>query len=246
MKKKQMLTTVLAAAAVALLAVVIVLACMLYAQSRKDQSDFPAHGEYYAQKCDSFSVQNANLAEGQIVFIGDSITDLYILDDHYADLPLAVYNRGIGGDTTDGVLDRLQVSVFDIKPSKVVLMIGTNDVNGGVDSDRILERYEQIIRRIYEALPQVELYCMSIIPQNAQLATYSTIDVAASTEKILELNPGIKALAETNGATYLDLFSLLADDNDRLITAYSDDGLHLNVAGLSVWTDLLKPHLLAG
>ena len=62
------------------------------------------------------------------MFVGDSITDLYVLDDHYADLPQAVYNRGIGGDTTAGVLARLQVSVLDLQPDVVVLMIGTNDL----------------------------------------------------------------------------------------------------------------------
>lgn len=245
MKKNCPIIPILATATTLLLISVIILACMLYAQKSKNQSAVFAGREYYKNKCNSFLVQNTNLAKGQIVFIGDSITDLYVLDDHYADLSRAVYNRGIGGDTTAGVLERLEVSVFDIMPSVVVLMIGTNDVNGGVDSDLILQRYAQIIDNIYAALPDVELYCISIIPQNEQLEKDSAIDVTATTETILELNPRIKTLVESRGATYLDLFSLLADDNDRLIEAYSDDGIHLNVEGLSVWTDLLKPYLQA-
>lgn len=238
--KKHPITTSLAVAVVLLLAAVITLSILLGQKKAKEEAQL-----YYDIKCDSYVTQNANLAKGQIVFIGDSITDLYILDEHYADLPLATYNRGIGGDYTDGVLGRLDVSLFDIAPSRVVLMIGTNDINWGSSEDTILANYEKILDAIYAALPDVELYCMSIIPQNTQLMEYSTIDVHATTQKILSINPKIKELAEGKGATYLDLFSRLADENNHLIRAYSDDGLHLNKAGLDVWTELLKPYLIA-
>ena len=199
--------------------------------------------KYYDSKCQSYSVQNVNLAKGQIVFIGDSITDLYILDDHYADLPLACYNRGIGGDTTSGVLSRLKVSLFDLNPSVVVLMIGTNDINGRLEVDGILERYEQIIDEINANLPDAQLYCMSIIPQNTQIEESGHIKIAETTPKIISANTGICQLAEEKGAIYLDLFSLIADEDNHLIREYSDDGLHLNPTGLSVWTKLIKPYL---
>lgn len=199
--------------------------------------------KYYDMKCQSYATQNVNLAKGQIVFIGDSITDLYILDDHYADLPLATYNRGIGGDTTSGVLRRLKVSLFDINPSVVVLMIGTNDINGGLDEEGIVERYEKIIDEIYLGLPEVELYCVSIIPQNDDIEEYSAIKIADTTPKIMRINTQIRQLCEEKGATYLDLFSLIADESNHLKKEYSDDGLHLNNNGLSVWTTLLKPYL---
>lgn len=199
---------------------------------------------YYDNKCQSYATQNVNSAKGQIVFVGDSITDLYILDDHYADLPIACYNRGIGGDTTSGVLRRLKVSIFDIEPSKVVLLIGTNDINGGCGEEEILERYEQIIDEIYAALPEVDLYCVSIIPQNDDIEEYSHIILSETTAKILSINPKIRSLAEEKGATFVDLFPLLADENNHLIKEYSDDGLHLNEKGFEVWTSLMKPYFV--
>lgn len=245
MLKQHKITAIISAVAALLLAAVVVLTCLLIAAGRNagGASSLSPHEEYYNNKCLSYSVQNVNLAKGQIVFVGDSITDLYVLDDYYADLPRATYNRGIGGDTTAGVLERLDVSIFDIAPSAVVLMIGTNDVNGGHDNDVIMDRYEEILDKIYAALPDVKLYCMSVIPQNDQLEEYTAINVDETTEKIQNLNPRIKALAESRGATYLDLFPLLADENDRLIRKYSDDGIHLNAAGFEVWTGLLKPYL---
>lgn len=240
--KRNLVIVLLATVGALLLAAVIVLAVILGQQM---QPNLPVFKEYYDLKCQAYEVQNTNLAKGQIVFIGDSITDLYVLDDHYADLPLAVYNRGIGGDYTQGVLDRLKVSLYDIAPEYVVLMIGTNDVDFGVPTETTVENYAKILDEIYTNMPDVKLYCMSIIPQNMQLQESSGLDVAANTRKIMAINSQIKTLAEAKGATYLDLFSLLADENNYLIADYSDDGLHLNVAGLQVWTELLKPHLLA-
>ncbi len=213
-----------------------------------DDSDEPADGgtgpqSYYDIKCQSYSVENPNLLKGQIVFIGDSITDLYVLDDHYADLPLECYNRGINGDSTVGVLNRLKISLYDIEPSIVVLMIGTNDINAGLGVSDMMGRYAQIVDGIYTNLPGVELYCMSIIPQNSQLEEYTGIRIAYTTPKIMDANERIRQLADEKGATYLDLFPLVADENDHLIREYSDDGIHLNHAGLSVWTDLIKPYL---
>ena len=198
---------------------------------------------YYDKKCEAYFLENQNYAKGQIVFIGDSITDLYVLDDYYLDYPLATYNRGIGGDTTEGVLKRLDVSVIDLKPSKVVLMIGTNDVNAKRDNEDILYTYRQIVNKLRIELPDTELYCMSIIPQGKGLEDYTTVDVDLSTEKILYLNSEIAQIADEKGATYIDLFSCLVDENNYLREEYSDDALHLNAAGFEIWTGLMEQYL---
>ncbi|MBQ3543100.1 MAG: hypothetical protein IJA45_08275 [Oscillospiraceae bacterium] len=238
--KKNLIINLILLSIIIILAVAILILALRPVEQTDNRTDMQ---KYYDSKCQSYSVQNVNLARGQIVFIGDSITDLYILDDHFADLPLACYNRGIGGDTTSGVLRRLKVSLYDLAPSAVVLMIGTNDINGGLEEDEILERYEQIIDEINTNLPDAQLYCMSIIPQNSQIEEYSHIKIADTTPKILRINARICQLAEEKGDTYLDLFSRIADENNHLIRQYSDDGLHLNSTGLSVWTELIKPYL---
>lgn len=234
-----------------LLSVIIVLAVVAVVtvfepdEQTDEQTDDDDTGvlSYYDKKCKSFSEENADLAKGQIVFIGDSITDLYVLDDHYSDLSLKCYNRGISGDTTFGVMDRLKISLYDIDPSIVVLMIGTNDINGGHNVNLIMQRYAWIMDDIYANLPGVELYCMSIIPQNSQLEEYTSIRIDHTTPVIMSANEMIRQLADEKGATYLDLFTLVADGDNHLIRGYSDDGIHLNYAGLAVWTDLIKPYL---
>ena len=242
LKKNKIFHIVYLSVIAVLIAVTVVLAVNLYKNSGVALSETQ---KYYQMKCTSYKVQNTNLSKGQIVFVGDSITDLYPLDDYYADLDLAAYNRGIGGDTTTGVLKRLQESVFDLKPSTVVLMIGTNDINGNVKTEKILKNYQEILTRIKTELPNTRLYCVSVIPQNLTIETYSTIKIDEATPRILALNEKIKEMvASEPNMTYLDLFSLLADENNRLIEKYSDDGLHLNAEGFKVWTGLLKPYLM--
>ena len=220
---------------------IVVLSIGLYtANMRKASWEM---SEYYNNKVTSFGIQNANLSKGQIVFVGDSITDLYPLDDYYADLGLACYNRGIGGDVTQGVIDRLQVSIFDLQPSKIVLMIGTNDVDTGNSNETIISNYRKILDEIKKNQPTVELYFISIIPQNKDLEGYTGLDVTKNNQTIKYINEEIKNLCVEYGHTYIDLFPALLDGDGYLKKDYSDDGLHLNANGFEVWTSLLKPYL---
>ena len=221
--------------------VIAALSIMLYFESAETRiSDAQ---KYYNNKIHAFSCENTNFAKEQIVFIGDSITDLCPLDEYYADLDVACYNRGIGGDRTQGVIDRLKVSVFDLNPSKIVLMIGTNDINAGMESKKIVENYRKILDTIKENQPTVELYFMSIIPEGKDLESYSNLDVSKNNETIKKLNAEIEGLCSEYGYTYVDINSYLVDENGYLRTDCSDDGLHLNAGGFEIWANMLKPYL---
>ena len=149
--KKSKLKDIIYLSVILVLLVSTVILSVIVVLDKKEEESLE---HYYNMKCYSFGVQNANLSDGQIIFVGDSITDLYPLDSYYSDLDLATYNRGIGGDTTKGVLERMDVSIFDRSPKKIVLMIGTNDVNGKNEDSYILDNYRQIIDEIREKLPE--------------------------------------------------------------------------------------------
>ena len=226
---------------IGVLVIAIITISVLWGVSAKKQKE-AAEPTYYEKKCASFAVQNTNLSKGQIVFIGDSITDFYPLDTYYADLPLATYNRGIGGDVTAGVLARLQVCLYDIAPSKIVLLIGINDINSGVPSDKIVENYAAILTSIKQNLPSTQVFCLSVLPMNKTVEAYG-VNLSAATARIKALNDSILTLAGKQGYTYVELFSHFADDNEQLFATCSDDGLHLNAAGFAIWTNVLKPYL---
>ena len=88
-------------------------------------------------------------------------------------------------------------------------------------------------------LPDAKIWCVSIIPQNTD---YSD-GAAQNNAQIRETNEKIKALACSYGLEYVDLYSLLVDENGLLNGAYSMDGLHLNRRGYAVWTNALKERL---
>lgn len=197
---------------------------------------------YYEKKVATFALENETCVKGQIAFIGDSITDYYPLDEYYGDLPLKTYDRGIAGDRTDGVLMRLKVSLYDIAPKRVVMMIGINDINSGRTTEEIVANYTAILVGIGEHLPTTDVICLSVLPMDARVEAWG-INLAASTAKIKALNARIKPLAEGKGYRFVDLFPLFADENDHLIPAYADDGLHPNADGYAVWSQALKPLL---
>lgn len=190
----------------------------------------------YEEKVAAFVEENPALKSGQIVFIGDSMTERYKLDRLYKDLELEVYNRGISGDTAAWLQTRLEASLLAPAPSKVVLMIGTNDINYGRSAEEIATDYESILRRMRQNLPEAEIWCVSIIPQNTDYSEHA----AGNNAQIREANEKIKALACSYGLEYVDLYSLLVDENGLLDGKYSSDGLHLNRKGYAVWTDVMK------
>lgn len=216
------------------------LVTMVVLYNQKKQAE--ALKEYYDSKVAAYALENYNYSKGQIVFIGDSITDGYHLDKYYSDLDKATYNRGIGGDTTDGVAGRLQTSLYDIAPSKVVLMIGINDINVKVENSVILANYQRILDGIKTNLPDTMLYTMSILPMHDKVPGYINLD--KNTQTIMTINSQIKVMSEERGYQYIDMFSNVADENNHMKKEYSEDGIHLIDAGFQVWTNLVKPYLI--
>lgn len=235
MKKRELVYIVLIA--------LLVLSCVILSILLFTEIENKKNTSYYDKKCEAFALENANFSQGQIVFIGDSITDGYILANYYADLPIAVYNRGIGGDTTGGVLRRLKTSVLDISPSKIVIMIGINDINGGINTEEIIENYNKILSKIKEELPNTKVYCMSILPLNKDLENYTTINVDKSLEIIKKTNIAIEELAICYEYEFVNIFNSFADDNGYLCKELSIDGIHLTPEGYSKWTAGVKPLL---
>ncbi|MBR4270321.1 MAG: hypothetical protein IKQ31_01415 [Clostridia bacterium] len=192
---------------------------------------------YYEIKCEAFGVQNSNLSKNQIVFIGDSITDGYKLDNYYADLDLATYNRGINGDTSSGVLARLQTSLIDLAPSKVVLMIGINDIGLGRTNDEIIANYTAILSNIKQNLPTTKVFCMSVLPVGTQLLDY------ISNEQVVDLNSKISQLAAQRDCQFVDIYSDFVTQDGLINPEYTIDGIHPNAVGYDVWTNKIKPLL---
>ena len=173
------------------------------------------------------------------LFLGDSITDYYNLDTYYGGLP--VVNSGIEGNTTEDILNDMKNRVYNYNPSKVFLLIGTNDLIHDMEVEEIVSNIEKIISEINNNEPQAEIYVESIYPVNDNL-NEDMVNVR-NNEDIMEINEKIKAYCEANDCTYINIYDILLDDDGNFNEKYTDDGLHPNSRGYEVITEELKKYL---
>lgn len=172
-----------------------------------------------------------------IVFLGDSMTDRGDWSQLYPQVNLV--NRGIGGDTTLGLLQRLN-QVIQLAPPKIFLMIGTNDLCYNRSIEDALDNYDKILGILHANLPDTKIYVESVLPFNDTLFPSNCL---RTNENILRLNQGIRQLAYKFNDPYIDLVPDFQDSNGRLLAEYTVDGLHLNDTGYALWRDRLAPYV---
>jgi len=164
-----------------------------------------------------------------VLFLGDSITaqgswDTWLPDER-------TVAQGVDGDTTDGVLARLDAVVAE-QPEVIVLLIGTNDFgNRRASAEHVVRNVETILVTLRRELPGVRLLLVSILPRQAEYAA-----------KIEEANRHLRQFVATCHAQYLDAWPALAD-GDHLDERFSEDGLHLTEEGYRAYLAELLPAL---
>ena len=174
------------------------------------------------------------------LFLGDSITDFYDLDKYYEDMP--VVNSGISGNQTKDILNNMKDRVYQYNPSKVFLLIGTNDIQQKVDEDEIVDNIIEILKEIHENRPYAELYLEAIYPVDEDRDGAQD----RTNEEIMDINKELKKYCNSHDVTYIDTFDLLKvpdSDDVKLKEEYSKDGLHLSDSGYKVLTKELMKYL---
>ena len=167
-----------------------------------------------------------------IVFLGDSITEFVDFDKV---LPAYhIINHGIAGDTTPGVLRRLGQSTA-LKPRKLFLLIGTNDIGDGVSVEAVASNIKRIVSRIKDKTPGTRIYLQAVFPTRNMPNRLNAL--------IQELNAHIQEVAREFGCTYIDLYPLLLDESGSLGQEYTVDGLHLSDKAVAKWMEFLAPYL---
>ena len=177
------------------------------------------------------------------VFLGDSITDYYPLDELYDGLP--VVNSGISGYTTDDILNNLDTMVPIYNPTKVFILIGTNDIEREKTSDEIVKNIEEIVNRILEKRPNTKIYIESIYPINNtddEKINHNMVG-RRTNEKIQEINKKIKKYCKDNNYTYINMYSELVDKDGNLDIKYTTEGLHISDLGYLKITKILYEYL---
>jgi lysophospholipase L1-like esterase len=160
-----------------------------------------------------------------VVFVGDSITEGGLWSEWLPDVD--VINRGISGNTTQDILDRMH-QIVSVKPDKLFVMIGVNDLNKRLGVAVALRNYTTLFDLIDAQLPQTEVYIQSVLPVNA---VWPLID----NTHIPTLNAALVQHADERGYRYIDLHSVFSDAEGALKPDLSNDGIHLLAPGYRLW-----------
>jgi len=189
---------------------------------------------YYIHKKSQF--EKLPITNSDIIFLGDSLTD----EGEWSELlEIPIKNRGISGDTTDRILNRLD-QIIESKPHKIFLMIGINDLLQNDNSEaQVLLKYQTILTQLQKS-PTTKVFITSILPVNNTLTHY-----LQNNHKITKINLQLKKLAIDFNYKFIDVFTHLTDKNSQLDTQYTSDGLHLNGQGYLVWRELVAPHIVS-
>jgi lysophospholipase L1-like esterase len=177
--------------------------------------------------------------ENRVVFFGDSITDIWKLDESFPGKPYV--NRGIGGQTTSQMLVRFRQDVIDLQPKVVVILAGTNDIagNSGPISNEDIEANYASLAELARA-HNVRVIFSSVLPVHNY--TPKSLDFFAQRpmERILALNKWLKNYCDQNNLIYLDYFPAMIDDKGLLRKDLADDGLHPNKAGFAIMAPMAE------
>lgn len=191
-------------------------------------------GDYYARRLGFFLDDNPQRTPGGIVFLGDSITEGFPVEAALADRN--AINRGISGDTIEGLRERLDVCVVALKPRRVYVKIGINNILGGrLGSIAMLaDSYDRLAADLRAAAPEAEVICLSVLPVGGDRLPYNT--------DVNWLNTRIRRITEKYNFSYLDLHPFMADATGALHPDFHTDGLHLNLDGyLALLEGILEP-----
>lgn len=207
-------------------------ACFVLAPLQSSAQKF--HNSYYDVRRAAHDQEG--IPAGSVVFIGDSITEQGWWDMLFKQRNIV--NRGIGGDNTFGILDRLP-DILAARPTKIFLMAGINDLSGGQSVDTIVENIGRMADMIHEAVPECRLYIQSVLPISTKRLAYDYIK--GHNPKVAQINARLATLCvEKTGCTFVDVAPLFSDADGELRSDLTKDGIHLHPAAYRIWTDRLK------
>ncbi|MBO4573404.1 MAG: lysophospholipase [Clostridia bacterium] len=198
--------------------------------------------KYLTHKVVDYSVLNEFAPENPIVFLGDSLTDLFPVHEFLPDE--RIINRGISNETTFDVGKRLD-DIIVLKPRAVFLLVGINDylrLKKKSEPRTVAERVITIADKLSSVCSDVRV--ISLYPINPKKTKISAFYLRKTTnEKINSTNAILRKLCIEKGYKYIDIHSYLIDENGYLKADYTIEGLHLNLKGYAALTPYYKEQL---
>lgn len=188
-----------------------------------------------------------NLGQVDVVFLGDSNTQLFPIHEYFKDFTCA--NRGIQGDLSVGINITMEERVCKLQPKVLYLMIGGNDIAyWGYNDDITIQNIHDGLNYVRQLNKGCKIILCSVAPCCYYQAKHIVNDqnIYRPKHRILELNQKIKQYAEAHDdITFFDLHALVCDENNSLPLDYTIDGLHLSKKAYDIIAAALHPIILS-
>ncbi len=217
---------------IVLIALILVCSAPAVFAQPDSNNNITAFTGYWKHKVDQFrALPNP---EGEICFLGDSITDGGLWTELTGDM--RVTNRGISSDTAWGIIQRLD-EVTEGKPAKIFLMIGTNDLDRNKTVPEVRDKIGEILDTIKRDSPATTVYLQTLLP---------VIDKAwgsRNNKTIDAMNAELEKLAAAKKVVFVNLNPSFKDANGSLRRDLTEEGLHLNGRAYYLWYSLIRKYL---
>jgi lysophospholipase L1-like esterase len=204
------------------------------AQQEQLANDWPNLARY---RDANRNVPPVSASESRVVFMGDSITELWDRDSGKFFASKGYLGRGIGGQTTPQMLVRFQQDVVALKPKVVVINAGTNDIAGNTGPSS-LEMIEDNLKSMAQiaAANGIHVVLASVTPAY----DYPWKRGLEPAEKVVSLNSWMKNYCARTGCVYADYFTPMADDKHGMKEGLSRDGIHPTPAGYAIMAPIAE------
>lgn len=184
--------------------------------------------------------QNLTPTAKSVVFMGDSITEFWKVNDLNFFTENSFIDRGIAGQTTPQMLLRFKQDVINLKPETVVILAGINDIaenTGPITIDQIMGNIISMVE--LAKANKIKVVLCSVLPAN----NFYWNPKLQPADKVIELNLLLKKYAKANKISYVDYYNAMVDNEKGLLKKYGEDGVHPNLEGYKVMETLLLKSL---
>lgn len=199
----------------------------LFSQNRE-------RSEHWQVRNQQFNAEIDSIGHPDVVFLGNSITEGFDIEAYFPGYKLA--NRGIIADHLDGILERLDNSAIQLKPQKIFLMIGINDIGDRRGDEYLKSMFVTLVDTLTTSLPNTELYLLSILPTTPRWKN-------CTPAQIKRINGFLARMALEKNLTYINLYPYFLDDMQYLDPELTRDGLHPNQIGYDLMAKIIRPYL---
>lgn len=173
--------------------------------------------------------------DGLTVFTGSSSIKMWKdLPEYFPDHPLI--NAGFGGSQTSDLLHYVDELIIQYQPKKVFIYEGDNDISAGKSSTEIILTMDELVKKIDEAVPGVEILLISAKP------SISRWHLKAEYE---DLNQHLKEYSQLfDNVKYVDIWTNMIDENgEPKSNLFLEDNLHMNKAGYDLWEEVIVNYM---